>query len=627
MIQKNHFLHFLFCPSLAGLIIILLLLFNVLATAQESTPQEFILGVPFTGIPDRRTESIYYDTFYTSGMNSLFQYAVNGPNGNKNLMEGYNVFAYNQDSLDWPGYYANCYYTKWEAEQDQNDPLRVGVKHAGGTSAWWNDTLCWSSGIFVERPDELLIYGPHYRQDNRYKSWAHGDRYDVRYYVRYNMALDNPHNEDPNRLVCKIKVVYKYRKYDSANHWGDSVCVFREKTLKVGDFPQGGYFKYFSFDPPSDYYKYPPQFQLPDFANKIDPSINEYNNYPLYEDSRQGIQFVVDWLVNDPAESGLTLYVDKIEVYDRDWKDYYLADPVYAESLIVNYATGFSEWSNLKYFLGMDEPWSIDAFSPLRIVDSLLYNNPYYAYKHRLLTVFNPYWSWDNKINGDTLLFQFYRMANPEQLIVDMYPFSPTFPIARAADFEYLRYTFQECHTLQPGFWYMGQGFGEQTLPDSAWWVWRYPTNEEFKASMMLALAHGAKGLLPWIYDSYTYWAYNISPPERHYIKGLREEDDNITATPIWNLLKNNIVPRLKGKLGKTLMHLDYTGEYENIYYKIPSDDPLPQPLTHEYLAVGCGSLPADDMYWHFGFFNRPNYPEDKYFFTTNLMKWRDSLR
>ena len=30
-------------------------------------------------------------------------------------------------------------------------------------------------------------------------------------------------------------------------------------------------------------------------------------------------------------------------------------------------------------------------------------------------------------------------------------------------------------------------------------------------------------------------------------------------------------------------------------------------------------------MYWHFGFFNRPNYAEDKYFFTTNLMLWQDS--
>lgn len=451
------------------------MLFSATSLAQEQTPPsgEFIIGAAFSGIKERRSVEIYYDTFYTSGMNSLFQWAVNGPYGNKDLMDSLIVFAVNQDLLEWPGYYATCYYTKWEAEQNQTDLLRVGIKHPRGDTATWKNSLCWSTIDNTAHPERILIYGPHYRQDNRYKSWAHGEnRYNVNYFVRYRMALDNPRNADPNLPVCKIRVIYSYRKYDSENQWGDSTCVFRERTITVGEFPENGEFDYFYFDPAT--YKYPPRFQLPNYANKIDPSISEY---PKYEDSRsyQGIQFIVEWLVTNPEESGLTLYVDNIEVYDNDWGDGFMVDSsTTAQTVqdIQTYAANFSNWANIKYFLGMDEPYSIDAFTPTRIVDSLLEisQNP------GLLTVFNPYWSWDNKINGDTLLYQFYRMANPEQLIVDMYPFAEWFPIARATDFEYLRYTFQECHSMQPGFWYMGQTFGELHM-DGTPWVWRYPTD------------------------------------------------------------------------------------------------------------------------------------------------------
>ena len=571
-----------------GLLTIAFLFCTVNTFAQEMpASDEFIIGAYFSAIDDRWVEQIYYDTFAISGMNTLFQYALNGVNGNQSSMQNYNLVANNHEfSTDLIGYYSTCYYTRWEAEENQPYLDRVGVKHADGEKVYWDSAWCWSTeNVSTQVPS--LIYGPNYRQDNRYKDWSHGDRNDVRYYVRYRMALDKTGSINPNEPVCDIKVVYNYRKFDAENEWGDSTIIFLEKTLTVGDFPDNGELDYFYFDG-DQYYKYPKRFWLPKNAGKMDPSIEQ--DYPIYEDSRpyQGIQFQVDWRIGYPVEPGveLNLYVDHIEVYDKDWKEGFIEDPDNTMLSIQGYALDYSVWNNVKYWNGQDEPYSIDAFTPTRIIDSLLYNNPDNLYKHRLLTIFNPYWTWDNKINGDTLLFQYYRMANPEQLLVDIYPFSSSFPEVRFEDFDYLRYTFQECHTLQPVFGYIDQSFGKKIVSSGQWWTWRYPTNEEFNASMMLALAHGSKGLFFWIYDSYTYWSYE-EPSVLHKIIGLRDEDNNITATPLWYHIKDDLVPRLKSKLGKTLMNLDYTGDYVQRYYSIPTENPFPDAQSFDYLTLG----------------------------------------
>jgi hypothetical protein len=86
----------------------------------------------------------------------------------------------------------------------------------------------------------------------------------------------------------------------------------------------------------------------------------------------------------------------------------------------------------------------------------------------------------------------------------------------------------------------------------------------------------------------------------------------------LYYTVKDKLVPRLKGKLGKTLMELDYTGDFLQYFYFIPTT-PLPDPPSYDYLTLGQGE-PSDDMNWHCGFFDRPGHPEDKYFMLTNLI-------
>jgi|WetSurMetagenome_2_1015567.scaffolds.fasta_scaffold03552_4 parallel beta-helix repeat protein len=133
----------------------------------------------------------------------------------------------------------------------------------------------------------------------------------------------------------------------------------------------------------------------------------------------------------------------------------------------------------------------------------------------------------------------------------------------------------------------------------------------------MLALAHGSKGILFFLYDS---WGYtdDIYGGEGvpHYIKGLVDTLDvngNIPVNDLWYLVHDNLTPRLKGKLGKTLMNLDYTGGYIN---KECSSCGIHDNPSLDYLEIDCN---VSSYFWHAGFFEQNNYSDNKYFLLTNL--------
>ncbi|MCW8816297.1 MAG: hypothetical protein OQJ93_10165 [Ignavibacteriaceae bacterium] len=611
MKNKFHCLIYLLDPR--SWIIIALLFCNALLVAQESTPtDEFPIGSGLSGIPWRRTQWDYYTSYDSSGFNTMVTYSYDI---NKSRLDRYNLVAYNMDNSDWIMYYSTCYYTKWESEQNQTELLRVGVKHADGEVAYWKDgidsVLCWSTKGLAG-PEDSLVYGPHYRQDNRYKSWQHGDRHDVKYYTRFRMALDKPENADTTLPVCEIKVVYRFqREHTQGPPEPKKDTVFLSRILTVGDFPDSGHFDYFKFDP--EWYKYPEHFWLPKDAGKL---LYIPEDSVWYNDVNDdiGIQFWVDWLIDIEEDSGYTLYIDKIEVYDEDWKEGYIEHPEVVVNRINTYSEDYCDWPNVKYWIGHDEPYTIDAFTPIRIVDSLLNNNPLCPNQHRLINVFNPYWTYDNQINGDTLLFQYFRMAKPSRLFVDMYPFAPQYPIPRFEDFDYLRYTFQQCHTLQPGFWYQAQGFGQTRngVPE----IWRFPEPEELKASVMLALAHGSKGITISCYDGWGTADYLPPHQDLIYIQGIVDTlvNGNIEVTDLWYLIRDNLAPRLKGKLGKTLLDLEYTGNYINKYcHNCPNPD---ENIVEDYLTI---NLNTSDYFWHAGFFKKQNFPDDKYFLLANL--------
>jgi len=588
-----------------GWIIIALLLCSTITTAQAQTPSdEFTVGSPIHRLEDF---PVLFDVFDTTGFNTIAQradyYTIDLP-------EKYNLIAVNiEKKTEYIAHYTTAYYSKWEAEQNQEDSARIGMKHYDsrgntfGEVAYWNDgsdsVLCWSTKG-LSAPACSLMYGPHYRQDKRYKRWNYQDCYNepgcVTYTPRFRMALDNPTDVEDDEDVCILKVVFRWREKDADIHHD---TIFLERTLKVGDFDTTGKFDdfYLHPDPEDAWYDYAPDFILPkDFALMEGSSSSvDYVDWESYT----GIQFWVDWLRTDTL---CNLYIDYAEVYDNDGWNEYIELPGLVEDQIISYADSFNtmEWDNIIYWGGVDEPYSIDCYTPIRVVDSLIQS----VQAPPLIVHFDPTWWHTFKVNGEDEIAVFDSIAKPEKIMLGLYPCSPNWPAIRKQDFDWLTFNFQRTSIHDSSFWFKPQTFGFRTnynFPNDPpeWCVWRKPDPPELTSMTMLALAHGAKGILFEWFDSYELTAYSDCAPA--YIEclvdsnGTPEVNDGDT---LYFTVKNNLVPRLKGKLGKRLMNLDYTGDYISLYCNGCPNHDSP---TIGYLTLDCE---ATNYFWHCGFFD-----------------------
>jgi hypothetical protein len=591
MKHKTHSLYYLFNTG-AHLLIVVLLFSTIVKPQQTNPPEKFYIGAKLGNTPYEVEET--FKSYLECGFNSIWWGAYPDTKLYLDEFPGILMAENGRSRKDFIHHYATSYYSKWEAEQNQK-PNRVGIKHQHGKETEWKGVKCWSS-IGLKSPKISLIYGPHYRQEKRYKRWLYNDpgwsRFDVDYNVRFKMAVSYDSrmvSEDED--VCEIKVVYRcVRQYPGGWDPHEDFILLR-KTLKIKDFPKGGAFDYISFNKT---YEYSEKFMIPEFDN---PAKSNYT----YNDTEAGlgIQFQVDWLRKNDL---CTLYVDHIEVYDNDgWNDM-IKDPKGTAEKIKNYTKKFSDWSSIKYWFVHDEPYSLDAFMPYHIVDSIVTTTTGIP----LITEFNPYWTHDDKINGEDFLQLWYDIAKPQKLFIDHYPFSPEYPF-RLDDIEALRVRFQKCHTLQPGFWYSPQAAG--VLINNEWKIWRIPESYEFNASVMLGLAHGAKGLMLFSYDSFS------------EIKGLvANNQPNFEKRKLWYFLRDKLIPRLKGELGDKLIELEYTGNYLQ-YYKIGKmqSNPTIHRTQDDFLTLGLSQTKSEEKNWHCGLFTRPEHPDDKYFFLTNL--------
>lgn len=263
------------------------------------------------------------------------------------------------DEVGWIYYYLTGYYSRWEAEKNQTNLSGIGVKHIYGDTATWKDVKCWSTKG-ISSPRDSVMYGPHYQQDKKYNRWFESyHQYALRYVPRFRMAIDNPGNAERNEEVCELKVVFSYKDQNTGILHD---TTFLKKTLKVEDFDTSGNFKYFyiSDNPclswynyyPESYIQYPPQPPL---------------NYIDWE-AHTGIQFCVDWLMKDTL---CTLYLDFVEVYDRDGWDNYLNFPEMTIDNIKHYISDYMDWKYIPFLSSQIKITTIDNYFPVSIIDSL----------------------------------------------------------------------------------------------------------------------------------------------------------------------------------------------------------------------------------------------------------------
>jgi len=596
---KIRFLGFLFPP--AGQVITMLFLFCTAVIAQEQSPQaEMIFGSTFHR--EYRFNDTYYDTFRASGMNFLSQYADPDPDA-KEKLDGINFMAVNNMfPSEWIQFYSTAYYSKWEAEENQQIWDKVGVKHSYGDTATFEGRKCWSTEG-LSGPASSLMYGPHYHQEKIYKRWypdsLNYDRTNVEYTPRFNMALKVNDYIAPDEVICRLYVVATYRRQEDGQIVGEDIdTLLTVDTLRASDFFPYGEFR--DYSPPL--YKYPVEFQDPHIGNdKMDYSHTQGVHF-FDRWGGQGVQFCIDWLRSDEK---CNLYIDYIEVYDNDGGDDFADDLPLVIDNIVDYAQNFTQqdWPNMKYWVGPDEPGSIDSYLPMKTVDSILdsINAP------RLITKFYPWW--EVTVNNDTQLVKYYNTVHPEKLMIDFFPFTEWWSQARFEDWDRTREMFQICHTLQQGFWYQAQAFG--ILENGQWNNYRRPDTAEFKAQTMLALAHGSRGII------------NEPFTSLGTTRGIIDENGNpITPQNIYSVIKYNLVPRLKGKLGNTLKKLTYTGNFLQFQYE---DQQSPSgPAVHDFVTLDECIPSTQIRNWHCGLFEDSVYLDTKYFLLTNLITTDD---
>ncbi len=160
-------------------------------------------------------------------------------------------------------------------------------------------------------------------------------------------------------------------------------------------------------------------------------------------------------------------------------------------------------------------------------------------------------------------------------------------------------------------YYYVAQTFGY--TPDCTSGSnnhWRKPDSSELRATVMLALAHGAKGIFFWPYYSYTF--YDTDCKETVLTDAI--VDTNNSPSDLYFEIKNNLFPRLNGTLGSTLLKLKYTGNY--IYITSTTNENYVENSSNDYLAIPDSGT---DYNWEAGFFTGKVNSDNKYFLLVNL--------
>ena len=151
-----------------------------------------------------------------------------------------------------------------------------------------------------------------------------------------------------------------------------------------------------------------------------------------------------------------------------------------------------------------------------------------------------------------------------------------------------------------------------------AYCQWRRPDSLELNASVMLALAHGSKGIMFWHFSPNSTATKTLAcGPDSVYLYFDGLVDDNLNPTDLYWYVNNSLSSRLSGKLGKTLLTLKYSGDYIDML-RNPGASPLPDQIWRYFTLFNYGS----DYYWHAGFLNDNTFQENEFVMLANL--WTD---
>ncbi len=530
--------------------------------------------------------------------------------------------------------YTDARYTVFEAE---------GTPPADGLVTLYSDSL-WP---YLEKvdgyvrtktntPHGTMIYGPMYRQCRNF--FTTGTSLPIIYEAKYILKIDDidPWLESsPDDTVCILQVTAT-RTWDIDStgewHWGFfETKVAAETLITYGDLHPG------SIDTVDLNYSFTIDF--PWWRPDGEPfQGTSFKNMPAENDldkkiSQNCVEFKVLW--KGKADK-VRLSVDKVIISDdrgRDLKNpqTYASIKLQIENQISHNRAAFDNRVGL--LMGVDEPWSIDQWEPIRMVQEIInsYSPDAKYYINFNVQAEGRFSHWPDPSPGShaIVIDEFMRRVKKANLWVtgwlydmpcsEATNFSPPWlcdenvdirirNIDIMADSIYKRVT--DAGQTYPNLHY---GFSIQTgmYQYSAGHYIREINSKELLYQSNLALLYGAKILFPWAYfghdngidDNYT---------------GFRNHQHNFVVTDKYNTLKDTIAPRLSNLLGKTLKKLKPTNQYagsNGINALIDPENTTPHEFIDFIKATGGMN---DTCYVELGFFEEPQRIDKKYFMPLN---------
>lgn len=189
-----------------------ILIFILIGFVQNTKAQEFIYGV-YLDKWDSTNQLMYQYVGDSLKMNTIVHYADGDNTTQRDMVSGFNLIAAKSDNeQDAVMHYSQGYYTKWEAEDTTIHPTKTGIKANYGSSVTYQGVSSWTSGTNEINAGNVLLWGPNYRQDKKYRFNYLDDEITYNLKVRLAGEYIIPQFAPLNEPVCDISVVFTYKE-------------------------------------------------------------------------------------------------------------------------------------------------------------------------------------------------------------------------------------------------------------------------------------------------------------------------------------------------------------------------------------------------------------------------------
>lgn len=503
--------------------------------------------------------------------------------------------------------YTDAYYSVWEAEGTPSGNGDATLDYNKNIGEIYNGAVRTKVGA----ANDTLIYGPYYEQEIKYAMVNNEDTIFYRADFKLKKEDVNPQmSPGTNDTICIIQV--------TASHVSESLPLYIDSTYIIDQ-------------------KIILYHQLADTFNTFSLNYNLFIDSLFTSDTTKFrawayyIQYKVLWKGNSNL---VRLYVDKIILTDergRKIRDFYtdveneLRFQI-ANDFNSNYSGRITGW------LGLDEPWSIDQFEPIRVVQNII--DTHGQGKELWLasgTGYNGRWGSNvpvGQINpiGSYKLFtfdEFHKRVGKANTWMDYYLY--IFPDATfGADYRDTRIKYMadtvwgRFYNKQNVFWGASVQAGKYHEPNS-WIGLREIDGKDLLYNVNIALLAGAKLISFWKYSA----NITIGTPIGHtaLVNVYWPSIDRTTPpsyyeyTDKWYKLRDTIAPRLNGLMGKTLKNLKHLKHYLSINALVqPENSPACDYV--DFIKATGGS--NDTCLVELGFFENPLDLSKRFFMLVN---------